>query len=104
MDQNRTPDNVLILLAVRLVQPGMLSDIFSGAVRLSPPDMLINFDKEGVKTALESLIDIGLVDHYATRRYILSPSGENYIAGSGIRAKIDGRRMYLLKETRRNSF
>lgn len=104
MARDKLDYSVITLLAVRLVQPGMLGDVHLGVVRLSPGTFGAPIEKQSVHDELEDLIELGMVERYATRRYILTGKGEDYVNASGIREKIDGRRMYLLKETRRNKF
>lgn len=104
MDQSRHLHGILTLLAVRLVQPGMLGDVHQGVVRLDPNAASRQISKEQVHDELERLIELGLVARYAVRRYELTAEGTSYVNGSGIPEKIDGRRMYLLKETRGNRF
>ena len=104
MDPSENPHNILTLLAVRLVQPGMLGDIHQGVGRLNPNESSLPITKEQVHNDLENLIAWGLVARYAGRRYELTSEGTEFVKGSGIPEKIDGRRMYLLKETRGNTF
>lgn len=104
MAQNSEPSSILTLLSVRLVQPGMLGDVHQGVSRLNPDQLSPAISKEQVHAELEQLIELGLVARYAVRRYELTAEGTNYVNGSGIPEKIDGRRMYLLKETRGNRF
>lgn len=82
----------------------MLGDVHQGVVRLNPDGSSIPVTKERVHDDLENLIAWGLVARYGGRRYELTPEGTDFIKGSGIPEKIDGRRMYLLKETRGNTF
>lgn len=82
----------------------MLGDVHQGVERLNPETGSSPISKEQVHAQLEQLIELGLVARYAVRRYELTVEGTNYVNGSGIPEKIDGRRMYLLKETRGNKF
>jgi hypothetical protein len=97
-------EQIVVLMAVRLVQPGMLGDVLEGVQRLLPPSMSDGIDKDEIKAHLERLRELGLVSLYADRRYMLSTTGREYVAETGIKLKIDARRMFLLRETRQRKF
>ncbi len=93
--------SMLLLFAVRLVQPGRLGDIAEGMQRLSPTDENFLLQKERISELLQSLRDAKLICMYKGQRYLLTDSGRSAVESSGIKLKVDERRMYLLKEARR---
>ena len=99
--ENSIRDEVLVLLALKLVQPGMLRDVADGLERLAPIDMPIAKLKRQVKEQLEEFREQNVVCLYSGRRYMLTARGEEAVAETGIRSQIESRRMFLLKETRR---
>ena len=103
MASKRQIDDILLLLAVQLAQPGILGDVAQAYVRLEPTDLLADvvLPKHDIRERLEHLIAQRFVWLYAGRRYMLTRSGERYVGASGLRAQIDSRRLYLLKETRK---
>jgi hypothetical protein len=94
----------LVLLSVKLVQPGMLGDVVEGIHRLLPTDVHEKIKKEDIKTHLERLKALDLVFLYEGRRYMLTDNGRDVLFASGIKQKMDARRLHLLKETRRDSY
>lgn len=93
-------DDILLLLAIKLSQPGRISDVEDAYLRLEPEDMIGAPSKRDVRSHLERLIFEKYVWLYAGKRYVLTRAGERYIALSGLRLDLDMRRLYLLKETR----
>lgn len=93
-------DPSVVLMAVRLIQPGLLGDVYEGVLRLVPTEDSGNISKEDVKAQLLRLKQTGLVMAYEGRRYMLTESGRAFIAELGLKVQIDARRMHLLKETR----
>lgn len=98
------PDITMVLLSLKLIQPGMLGDVVEGLQRLLPESMHPLIRKEDVRRQLEILRDRELVCLYAGRRYMLTEPGTDYVSVVEIKQKIDARRLYLLKETRRDRF
>jgi hypothetical protein len=94
----------LVILSVKLVQPGLLGDIAEGVGRISTPSQERDLAKAEVAWYLQRLRELDFVRLYAGRRYMLTDAGEAYVAHTGIKLKIDARRMFLLKETRRSMF
>lgn len=106
MASKRQVDDILLLLSVQLAQPGLLGDVVQAYQRLEPPDAFsghVEAEKADVRARLEQLVQSNLIWLYAERRYMLTRIGERYIGSSGLRVQLDGRRLYLLKETRRAS-
>lgn len=95
---NRT---TIIVLAIKLVQPGRLADIVEGVTRLLPnaPDYAAL--KSGVRKEIQILREAELVQLYEGQRYILTRRGEQLATETGIGHSIEARRMFLLKETRK---
>lgn len=96
------PDQVVVLMAVKLVQPGRLGDVVEGLIRLVANAKFSQALKARVRTILTELKDGGYVDVYPVGRYVLTEKGQSAIAASGAKANIDSRRFFLLKETRKN--
>lgn len=96
------PDQVLILMAVKLVQPGRLGDVTEGVLRLVSKMSFSQPLKALVREVLTDLKSSGYVEVYPVGRYILTEKGQSAIAASGAKANIDSRRFFLLKETRKN--
>lgn len=95
-------NQTITTMAVKLVQPGKISDVTEGVLRLLSQDVGDREKiKSGVQKQLVHLIEAGLVEKYTGGRYVLSANGEAFIESTGIRYLIDARRMYLLKETRK---
>lgn len=103
MASKRQIDDILLLLAVKLAQPGILGDVAQAYTRLEPVDLLRDpaLPKDEIRARLEHLIAQRFVWLYAGRRYMITTSGDRYVFASGLRAQIDSRRFYLLKETRK---
>ena len=97
-------DEVLLLLAVRLAQPGMLSDIVDAYERLEPPGLGQKPSKDVIQDQLRRLVELRHAWLYTDRRYMLTRSGERVLATAGLRIEVDARRLYLLKETRKRSY
>jgi hypothetical protein len=93
--------HTLVVMAVKLVQPGKLSDVVEGLQRIVASTPEYKSLKEGVRSELEQLVISGLVEIYAGQRYMLTSRGEAFSGQTGIEYLIEARRMYLLKETRR---
>lgn len=93
----------LVLLAIRLVQPGRLADILEGISRLSEIDVTGPETRKLVSRRLEALREGDFICLYTGQRYMLLPKGSEVVETTGIKLQIDHRRMYLLKETRRGS-
>lgn len=93
--------HAIVLLAVKLVQPGKLADIVEGVHRILPSHPEYDKLKKDVRKELETLITARLVQPYEGQRYMLTSTGELQANTSGIAYLIEARRMYLLKETRR---
>lgn len=98
------PDVTTVLLSLKLIQPGFLGDVVEGLYRLLPEQFHPLVQKEDVRRQLEILRDRKLVCLYAGRRYMLTQPGADYVSSAEIKQKIDARRLYLLKETRRDRF
>lgn len=96
------PDQVVVLMAVKLVQPGRLGDVVEGLIRLVEKAKFSQALKAQVRTTLSELRDSGYIDVYPVGRYLLTERGQSAIAASGAKANIDSRRFFLLKETRKN--
>ena len=92
---------LLTLLSVKLVQPGLLGDVYEGYLRLAPPTLGASAEKAGIKRELEQLVWRGVICLYAERRYMLTSDGESLVEESGVREKMESRRLFLLKETRK---
>lgn len=92
-----------VLMAVKLVQPGMLSDIVSGLIFLVPESLRVRINKENAKKTLERALELGFVRLYEGRRYMLTDLGEGFIAASKLSPQLSARRLFLLKDTRRRS-
>lgn len=106
MASKKQIDDILLLLAVQLAQPGLLGDVSQAYERLAPPEAFtahVEWEKADIRARLADLIESRLVWLYVGRRYMLTRNGERYIGSSGLRSQLDGRRMYLLKETRKAS-
>jgi len=99
--ENSIRDEVLVLFAVKLVQPGMLRDVSEGLERLAPTGLSLFDLKKQVRQRLEEFKEQGVVCLYAGRRYMLTGHGERAVEEAGIRPQIEARRWFLLKETRR---
>jgi hypothetical protein len=97
-------DHLLIIFAIKLVQPCQINDVVEGIVRLIPNADVSKIDKNEVRAQLLRLRDAGIIRLYGTRRYMLTAGGEDYAGDAGLRLKIDARRMFLLGETRRARF
>jgi hypothetical protein len=96
-------DQVVVLMSLKVVQPALLSDVYEGVQRLIPPSVAAAIKKEDIRQQLVRLHELDLVCLYAGRRYMLTDAGRDYVAITGIRLKLDARRMFLLKETRRRN-
>ena len=96
-------DEILTLAAVKLAQPGLLSDITDAYDRLKPETLDPREAKKDIHDRLARLVMFKLVRLYAGRRYMLTSKGESRMALSGLRVQVDQRRLHLLKETRRNN-
>src|SRR5690349_3381649 len=94
-------DQFLVVLALKLVQPARTGDVVEGIKRLLPETLEGEIVNKRVKDQLDRLIAAKFVRIYADRRYELTEEGEEYAAQTGLRMKVDARRMFLLKETRR---
>ena len=103
MASRNTIDDILLMGAIKIAQPGILSDIVEAYSRLEPEGLENLPSKFDVRGHLNRLIAAKLVWLYAGRRYMLTKTGERYISTSGLRLDFDGRRLYLLKETRKHS-
>ncbi len=106
MASKKQVDDILLMLAVQLAQPGILGDVVLAYERLAPPDAFeghIGLQKSDIRARLEHLIAVKFVWLYAGRRYMLTRAGERYVGRSGLQNQIDSRRLYLLKETRKAS-
>jgi hypothetical protein len=90
------------MIAVKLVQPGLLQDVTEGVQRVAPENLRASVKSDAVRDQLERLRNIGFIELYAGRRYTLTERGNVYITTSGIKYKMDARRLFLLRETRRN--
>lgn len=95
--------HAIIVMAVKLVQPGRLSDVVEGVKRILPDVPEYNKLKSGVQSELATLRDSKLVCLYEGQRYMLTDRGEHFFHQTGIAYLIEARRMYLLKETRKAS-
>lgn len=93
--------HAIVLLGVKLVQPGKLADVVEGVRRLLPETPEYDQLKTDVRKELETLAVAGLVKLYAGQRYVLTEKGVFQTNDSGIAYLIEARRMYLLKETRK---
>lgn len=98
------PDITSVLLAIKLIQPGLLSDVLEGMFRLLPDDFHSSIKKDDLRRQLEILRARKLVCLYEGRRYMLTTPGNDYVSAVEIKQKIDARRLHLLKETRRDRF
>ena len=96
-------DEMVVLLAVKLVQPGQLRDVTEGVIRLIPDLEPQPSLKQGVSRIIGDLREQDLICLYAGSRYMLTGKGQSYVEASGIKAKIDARRFFLLKETRKRN-
>jgi hypothetical protein len=101
VDANLVITPSLVLLAIRLVQPGRLSDIVEGINRLTGAALDSAQVKAAVAGRLSALRDADFVCLYTGQRYMLRPKGREVVEITGIKLQIDHRRMFLLKETRR---
>lgn len=101
MDVEKTITSPLVLLALRLVQPGKLSDVVDGVARLLGSEPTGNDFKKVVSHRLEALRESDFVCLYGKQRYMLTNAGKEVVEVTGIKLQIDHRRMFLLKETRR---
>ena len=95
-------DSIVTLFAVKLVQPGRKGDIVDGVRRLIKLDVENKKISSTIDQHISDLREGGMVFLYAGTRYMLTARGQSYIEASGIKAKIDARRFYLLKETRKD--
>jgi hypothetical protein len=98
-----SPVSLLALMSVKLVQPGLLSDVAEGFTRLDPSNLSAIDTKAKIKAQLDLMIERKLVFLYAHRRYMLTSAGEMVVESSGIREKMEARRLFLLKQTRKAS-
>lgn len=96
-------DLMMVLMAIRLVQPGRLADIVEGVSRLTPMDTIYAELKKTVSERINTLRDEGYICLYRGQRYLLTAKGRNVLEDTGIKLKIDARRLFLLKETRKAS-
>jgi hypothetical protein len=88
-------------MAIRLVQPGRISDIIEGIQRLLPYEVNEDRAKRNISQRLQTFRQADLICLYAGQRYLLRPKGQQIIDAAGLKVDIDERRMFLLKETRR---
>ena len=106
MASKKQIDDILLMLAIQLAQPGILGDVAEAYERLAPADAFeghAHWDKQDIRIRLEHLIGLRMAWLFAGRRYMLTRNGERYLGNSGLRSQLDGRRLYLLKETRKAS-
>lgn len=93
-----------VMLALKLVQPAQQKDIAEGMRRLFSKIESYERAKFLVDEQIHALRDKGLVSLYYGSRYVLTESGRDFVSRTGLLEKLENRRMYLLKETRRNRF
>jgi len=101
VDVDRSLTAPMVLLAVRLVQPGRLADIVEGLARLVGEQFDYVKAKKVVAARLDALREGDFICLYSGQRYMLRPKGREVVEVTGIKLQIDHRRMFLLKETRR---
>lgn len=95
--------HAIVILSIKLVQPGRLSDIVEGVKRILTdlPDYVAL--KRSINTELHTLRDNDFICLYEGQRYMLTEKGEHFFQQTGIAYLIEARRMHLLKETRRRN-
>jgi hypothetical protein len=97
------PSATVVLMAIRLVQPGRLGDVVEGIQRLLPYEVDADHLKKTLSSRLQQFREDELICLYAGQRYMLMAKGQEIVDSAGIKVDIDDRRMFLLKETRRAS-
>lgn len=103
MDAKKSVPATVLLMAVRLVQPGRVSDIIEGVQRILPYETDAESIKRSIGHRLQQFRETDLICLYAGQRYMLRPKGQEIVESAGIKLDVDDRRMFLLKETRRAS-
>lgn len=94
---------IFVVMAIRLVQPGRLSDVLEG-IGLIIPDAGNNpISKDEVSKMLGTLREQDLVCLYGGQRYELTSKGNVFLEGAEIKDEIDIRRVFLLKASRRDN-
>ena len=99
---NYRPTPILVLMSVRLVQPGRLGDVLEG-VNILLPEGASTIKKDDVATIIGKLRDANLICLYAGQRYELTSKGNQALEDANIKDDIDVRRIFLLKASRRDS-
>lgn len=94
---------IFVLMAIRLVQPGRLSDVLEGIKILTPHEKIGEPSKSELSDMLGGLRDKELVCLYAGQRYELTKLGNALLEEAEIKDEIDVRRMFLLKASRRDN-
>lgn len=94
-------DPVTVAMSVKLVQPGILSDVAAGLHRIVGGDHLDKIELNMISEHLQRLISENFVYIYSGRRYALTDEGERWFRFIQINHHLDARRMFLLRETRR---
>jgi hypothetical protein len=92
------------LMALKLVEPGQLRDIAAGLQRLFRSVQSYERAKLIVEDQVPWLRETGLVCLYHGSRYLLTDEGKAFVARTGLWEKLENRRMFLLKESRKSSF
>lgn len=77
-------DEMVVLLAVKLVQPGQLKDVTEGVLRLVPSLGNQLRMKDNVSRLINDLRERDLICLYAGSRYLLTEKGQSSIESTGI--------------------
>ena len=90
-------------MAIRLIQPGRLSDVLEGLRLTVENASALNVTKDDLSRTLGELRSGGLVCLYAEQRYELTDKGNAALERAKIKDEVDIRRIFLLKASRRDS-
>ena len=94
---------LFVLMAVRLVQPGRLSDVLEGLSLIIPSQDLLLPEKDQLAHLLGELRNQDLVCLYSGQRYELTARGNAVLERAEIKEEVDVRRIFLLKASRRDN-
>lgn len=94
---------IIVLMAIRLVQPGRLSDVLEGMELIAPDVVGENLDKGSLSEMLSELREEDFVCLYSGQRYELTGKGNTALEAADIKDEIDIRRIFLLKASRRDN-
>ncbi|WP_144036184.1 hypothetical protein [Sphingomonas jeddahensis] len=95
--------HAIVVMAVKLVQPGRLGDIVEGVKRILTDVPEYAALKHSVHIEIETLRNNSFLCLYEGQRYMLTDKGEHFFQQTGISYLIEARRMHLLKETRKRN-